>query len=311
MLIIAAGLFLILPVGAVLAQDTEAVTTTLQVENPDTGEREPVEGVSLTVTDADGNEIGTGTTDAEGVFLLEVPEPGSYQILLDDSTLPEGIVLNTPDRNPATVRVEAGQTRATIFALTSGEAGAAGGSSGVTARQVLQLTVEGIKFGLFIAMAAIGLSLIFGTTGLVNFAHGEMVGWGMLMAYFFNFYGLAGMFGWMDGWPAPFGAGVNVIFATGIAIILGGALGWLLDAGIFSQLRAAGYRAHLADGGHHRPVPRPPLHIPVRIRREARVSSPSTPPSRRSTSGPSTSPPRTSPSAPCRSSSWWRSGCSW
>ena len=240
MLIIAAGLFLILPVGAVLAQDTEAVTTTLQVENPDTGEREPVEGVSLTVTDADGNEIGTGTTDAEGVFLLEVPEPGSYQILLDDSTLPEGIVLNTPDRNPATVRVEAGQTRATIFALTSGEAGAAGGSSGVTARQVLQLTVEGIKFGLFIAMAAIGLSLIFGTTGLVNFAHGEMVGWGMLMAYFFNFYGLAGMFGWMDGWPAPFGAGVNVIFATGIAIILGGALGWLLDAGIFSKLPPRG-----------------------------------------------------------------------
>ncbi len=110
----------------------------------------------------------------------------------------------------------------------------------MTARQVLQLTVEGIKFGLFIAMAAIGLSLIFGTTGLVNFAHGEMVGWGMLMAYFFNFYGLAGMFGWMEGWPAPFGAGVNVIFATGIAIILGGALGWLLDAGIFSQLRARG-----------------------------------------------------------------------
>ncbi len=104
MLIIAAGLFLILPVGAVLAQDTEAVTTTLQVENPETGEREPVEGVSFTVTDSAGNEIGTGTTDAEGVFLLEVPEPGAYQILLDDSTLPEGIVLNTPDRNPATVQ---------------------------------------------------------------------------------------------------------------------------------------------------------------------------------------------------------------
>jgi branched-chain amino acid transport system permease protein len=67
-----------------------------------------------------------------------------------------------------------------------------------------------------------------------------MVGWGMLMAYFFNFYGLAGMFGWMESWPAPFGAGVNVIFATGIAIILGGALGWLLDAGIFSKLRARG-----------------------------------------------------------------------
>ncbi len=95
MLIIAAGLFLILPVGAALAQDTEAVTTTLQVENPETGEREPVEGVSFTVTDAAGNEVGTGTTDAEGVFLLEVPEPGTYQMLLDDSTLPEGIASTT------------------------------------------------------------------------------------------------------------------------------------------------------------------------------------------------------------------------
>jgi branched-chain amino acid transport system permease protein len=239
MAIIAMGLFLILPVGAALAQDTQSVTTTLRVENPDTGEREPVEGVTITVTDAAGNEVGSGATDAEGVFLLEVPEPGTYQMLLDEATLPEGVVLANPDQNPATVRVEAGQTRATIFAVGSGEGGG-GGGGGVTGRQVLQLTVEGIKFGLFIAMAAIGLSLIFGTTGLVNFAHGEMVGWGMLMAYFFNFYGLAGMFGWMEGWPAPLGSGINVIFAAGIAAILGGALGWLLDAAIFSKLRARG-----------------------------------------------------------------------
>ena len=46
--------------------------------------------------------------------------------------------------------------------------------------QFAQLTAEGLKTGLYLAMAAIGLSLIFGTTGLVNFAHAELVTWGML-----------------------------------------------------------------------------------------------------------------------------------
>ena len=34
--------------------------------------------------------------------------------------------------------------------------------------------------------APIGLSLIFGTTGLVNFAHGELVTWGAIVAWFLN-----------------------------------------------------------------------------------------------------------------------------
>ncbi|CAN5392231.1 hypothetical protein BH24ACT7_BH24ACT7_18830 [soil metagenome] len=238
MLFITTILFLVIPIAGALAQESESVTTTITVAD-ETGERVPLEGVSITVTDAAGAEVGTGTTDATGVFLLPVPGAGTYTMLLDEATLPEGVVVANPERNPATVIVEVGQTRATIFALSSGEDDGRG-PAGVTVRQVSQLTVEGIKFGLFIAMAAIGLSLIFGTTGLVNFAHGELIGWGMLMAYFFNFYGLAGVFGWMAGWPAPFGAGVNVIFAALLAMILGGALGWLLDAAIFSKLRARG-----------------------------------------------------------------------
>ena len=46
-------------------------------------------------------------------------------------------------------------------------------------------------------MAAIGLSLIFGTTGLVNFAHAELVTWGQLTTFFFNSYGLAGVLGFL------------------------------------------------------------------------------------------------------------------
>lgn len=50
----------------------------------------------------------------------------------------------------------------------------------------LQLTVEGIKFGAIIAMTAVGLSLVFGTTRLINFAHGEFVTIGAVTAFFIS-----------------------------------------------------------------------------------------------------------------------------
>ena len=40
--------------------------------------------------------------------------------------------------------------------------------------EALQLTIGGIVFSVLLAMAALGLSMIFGTTGLTNFAHGEL-----------------------------------------------------------------------------------------------------------------------------------------
>jgi branched-chain amino acid transport system permease protein len=51
---------------------------------------------------------------------------------------------------------------------------------------VPQLLVEGIKFGAIIAITAVGLSLVFGTTGLINFAHGEYVTIGAVAAYFLS-----------------------------------------------------------------------------------------------------------------------------
>ena len=41
------------------------------------------------------------------------------------------------------------------------------------------------SFGLLLALASVGLSLIYGTTGLSNFAHGEQVSLGAMLAYFF------------------------------------------------------------------------------------------------------------------------------
>ena len=54
------------------------------------------------------------------------------------------------------------------------------------AAQLLIRVVNGLNFGLLLALAAIGLSLIFGTTGLSNFAHAEMVTFGALMMLTFS-----------------------------------------------------------------------------------------------------------------------------
>jgi neutral amino acid transport system permease protein len=237
-LVTVASLAIMLP-GAAVAQG-ESVTSTIRYDDPESGEQVPAVGVAVTVTDANGEIVAETTTDEEGTFLVELPGPGEYAVLIDPDTLPEGVVLRTPDRNPAVVTVQEGQVGRTIFATTTGEGGGGAATRGITGRQVAQLTWEGLKLGLFIAMMAIGLSLIFGTTGLVNFSHGEMIGWGMLIAYLFNFYGLAGFLGFVDGLPAPLGSGMNLILAAVVAIAAGALLGWTFDRFIFGPLRRRG-----------------------------------------------------------------------
>ena len=48
--------------------------------------------------------------------------------------------------------------------------------------QVIAASSDGLNFGLLLALAAMGAALIYGTTGLSNFAHGEMVTWGAIVA---------------------------------------------------------------------------------------------------------------------------------
>ena len=177
----------------VLAQDDEGgqgVVTTLRFED-ETGEDVFVEGAVVTV---DG--VGDGVSDENGMINIPVPEAGEYTVTIDATTLPAGVSLRVVDRASVMVLVEEGQNRTVLFALQSeaGAAAAAAEGSGI-GRRLAQLSAEGLKQGLYLAMASIGLSLIYGTTGLVNFAHAEMVTWGGLATYFFNFYGLAGVAG--------------------------------------------------------------------------------------------------------------------
>src|SRR3546814_18162168 len=82
------------------------------------------------------------------------------------------------------------------------------------------MVVLGINFGLIIAMMAIGLSLIFGTTGLVNFAHAEMVTFGALIAWFFNQT-----------------LGIQIIPAALLAMLVGGVVGGAVALGAWLPLR--------------------------------------------------------------------------
>lgn len=178
---------------------------------------EGVPGVALNISDAEGFDENT-TTDADGKWRVEVPGAGTYTVTLQTDTLPEGVTLTNPDRVSAQVVVLKGQSKSVLFPT-----GAARVSTETTTDRALQLLVDGLIFGLTIALAAVGLSLIFGTTGLTNFSHGELVTFGALITYFFN--NLLGL---------PF-----VVAAAG-AVLAGALFGYLQDRFFWRWLRKRG-----------------------------------------------------------------------
>ncbi len=210
------------PAGAQEEIEGEGVRGQIEVR-PEEGEPRPVEGVRITVSSADGEEIGVVTSDEEGNYALELPGPGDYTATLDVATIPEGISLRNPDRATLEFTVSTDQVRPLLFPLQEGEGGGVTGTGGRRLRTFLSLLVSGITFGLIIAMAAVGLSLIFGTTGLVNFAHGELVTFGAIVAWWIN----------VD-------AGIHLIPATILALAIGAAGGALLNAGLWRPLRKRG-----------------------------------------------------------------------
>jgi neutral amino acid transport system permease protein len=207
--------------GPAFAQDEPsggAISGVLTVRS-DEGEPEPVEGAEVTVTGPEG-EVGTATSDDEGSWLVEVPEAGTYDVSLDPETLPEGVKLRDDDRRTLPdILVEAGQERRVRFLL--GER-ASGGASEID--RFVNLAAQGVKFGSIIALAAVGLSLIFGVTGLVNFAQGELVALGALVAWFLNA---------SDGGPQ-----FHLLLAVAIMLPIAAGVGAAFELGMWRRLRA-------------------------------------------------------------------------
>ena len=205
---------------------------------------EPAAGITLEVRGPGGAQ--TVTTGPDGRWSVALTAAGDYTITVDEATLPAGETLRDPSKNPRTVSVLLGSSGATLFPLGAPTGGSAGdgtaptdgstagadglaptapGSSGssITGGRIAQQFTSGIVFGMLLALASVGLSLIYGTTGLSNFAHGEQVTLGGILAYVgCQIFGLP-------------------LLVSGIvAVLVGAASGWLQDAGIWHQLRRRG-----------------------------------------------------------------------
>jgi branched-chain amino acid transport system permease protein len=138
-------------------------------------------------------------------------------VTLDESTLPEGIAVL---EGGATQEVEFGRTDRVTKNFFIGE----GARNEITLfDQVVSRLINGINFGLMLGLAAVGLSLVFGTTGLSNFAHGEMVTLGAVFSL---------VFGVVLQWP--------LWIAIPLAVIISAASGWLMDAGLWRPVRKMG-----------------------------------------------------------------------
>ncbi len=229
------GIFALVPSPFASAQSGESVETTLLAKPEDPGaERIAVEGAEIRVFEAViagreiqsiGDEVGRATSDATGFVSVTLPGPGSYAVELEIDTLPEGIELIRADKQQLPVEARAGQPTRVLFNLGEGDAAGAARNkeSDGTLTRATRLLFEGVIFGLIIGLCAIGLSLIYGTTGLVNFALSEQIVFGALVGYFFNAV-----------------LGINLIPAAIIAFVVGGIGSAFLDIGLWRPLRKRG-----------------------------------------------------------------------
>ncbi|HEX4812458.1 MAG TPA: branched-chain amino acid ABC transporter permease [Nonomuraea sp.] len=183
-------------------------------------------GAKIAVTTEGGQPVEEATTNAQGTWGVQVDQPGKYKVTLDVGTLPQNAEIRGGN-NVRTPTVYEGNCSTVLFALqpkgAAGEQQDAGGGQSSFWTQAAQLAFEGLNLGLIIALAALGLSLIYGTTGLTNFAHGELVTLGAVLAYGFNV-----------------GMGIHLIPAAALAVIVAGALGYGQDRFFWGQLRRRG-----------------------------------------------------------------------
>ena len=93
----------------------------------------------------------------------------------------------------------------------------------MTATIVAQQAINGIVLGSLYVLVALGLTLIYGVLVQINFAHADFVTLGAFSAYFFMHV-----------------LGGSYLLSIGVALVVGGILGWLINVAIFAPLRRKG-----------------------------------------------------------------------
>lgn len=248
--------------SAAVPGDTARDTTSAHVQAADNGGEsikgtlrgpggKPLPKVSLTV-ESDGSKIGTDKSGKDGTWEVPVPEPGRYKVSITVSTLPKNVQVRTEGGEVLKdVQVRQGQARTVIFPMIpknakQEKAGSKAESSepeptaspedsgGAENRaqdksrpfigRFIQQVVNGLKYGAIIAITAVGLSLVFGTTRLINFAHGELVTIGAMVAYFFS--------------TSTFN--FPLVAAAVLALVIGGLVGAGMEVSLWRPMRRRG-----------------------------------------------------------------------
>ena len=88
---------------------------------------------------------------------------------------------------------------------------------------VAQQAINGIVLGSLYVLVALGLTLVYGVLVQINFAHADFVTLGAFSAYFFMH-----------------AVGGGYLPSIGVALLVGAALGWLVNVAIFAPLRRKG-----------------------------------------------------------------------
>ena len=183
----------------------------------------PVPGVKIGV-EIDGKEVASDTSDAEGRYSVALPGTPDelvgkkITVKLDTSTLPAGTTLTDKGDTSRTVTIK------TNFDIPIGyRLGPKADENSELVRRVSQSALNGIFLGLLLALASLGISLVFGTTGLSNFAHGELITFGAVTGYLFQSH-----LGWA------------FLPAALTAVVLSGAFGYANDTLLWKPLRGRG-----------------------------------------------------------------------
>jgi branched-chain amino acid transport system permease protein len=183
----------------------------------DTGKKivDNVPGVEVIITTESGEEIARLITDDNGEYRTEVPTAGNYIVEINPDTVPEEMLIVESTKTPRTVRVNPESQATSIFFL------GASTTKSVSRLELLpQALYNGLKLAAIIAICSIGLALIYATTGLSNFAHGEAV-----------------TFGGFAAWVLNINAGMHLLVAGAIAIALTSLVSVGMERGVWKPMR--------------------------------------------------------------------------
>lgn len=202
-------------------------------------DQKPIAGVTVTLG---GAATGETTTADDGTWAFKVVDDGKYTVTIPqdvakqygfaaDSATVE-IVKSSFSKQRGVVRFD----KAAAAKQPSKSSGAAAdakqpttqthaktdesAASSVTWARFCQQLYSGIIFGLLLGLMAVGMNLVYGTTGLSSFSHGEQVTLGGLMAY----VGTQMLH-------------MPVVLSAIFAIVIGGLTGLLQDQFIWGPLR--------------------------------------------------------------------------